>query len=79
MERFLQDDEAYDVDGASDLRLCLEHVTTSTLEHHRNCLDGGFRYFLFSCPKDIQLEGLILGGGFKYVLFSPLPGEMIQF
>ena len=46
--RFLQDDEAYDVDGASDLRLCLEHVTTSTLEHHRNCLDGGFKYVLFS-------------------------------
>ena len=45
----------------------------------RNCLDGGFRYFLFSCPKDIQVEGLILDGGLRYVLFSSLVGEMIQF
>ena len=35
-----------------------------------------FRYFLFSCPKDIQLEGLILGGMFY---FHPYLGKWSNF
>ena len=49
--RFLQDDEAYDVDGASDLRLCLEHVTTSTLENNKKLFGWWFEIFFMFMPS----------------------------